>query len=250
MKLLLITLILLSGCVSAPIQKLNPTVYYQNDICFSYGIKTIKKRKGRFSRRNRTVSTKTTFCGVGVLPYKDKYELEINTNTKLDMFAITTCHREQTTNNADKGIFRKNGRIKVDFTPSLEKSRACPLYVGAFSRVGKHAWGVVAMESPAYQLQADIKCNGEQFKSNGVAICQSRNGLIQQITFPEPVKMAAPVDGPADRKAPCPKLTLSKSGRVLEFKMPNRECLYGFIGRKSYKAFQFYTIGYEQLIVR
>ena len=252
-SLLTILTLLLVGCVSTPVQKLNPATYYVNDICFTYetGETKTEKRRGHFRNRRRTSKKiKKTFCGVGVLPFADKYKLEINSEAKLDMFAITTCHREKTTHNADKGIFRKDGRIKIEFVPTVEKNRACPLYVGAFSRAGKHAWGVVAMESPAYQLQAKVFCNGETFDANGVAICQSRTGLMQKLVFPEPIKITKPINGPADRKEDCPELKASNSGHTIEFKIPNRECLYGIIGKKSYKAFQFYTIGYEELVVR
>lgn len=248
MKFFLLFLVLAGGCVSTPIMKLNPAVYYENDICFTYETEN-GTTTGPFGTPVSVRKTKT-FCGVGTLPYNEKYKLEINTGEKLDLFAITTCHREESTREPDKGVFKKDGRIFIDFVPTVEKNRACPLYAGAFNRSGKHAWGVVVMESPAYQLKATVFCNGKVISANGVFICQSRENLIQKIIFPEPVKLVKPVNGPAERKEDCPALKPFEGDKVVEFSLPNRECLYGFIGKESYKIFQLYTVGYEELIVR
>lgn len=258
MKGLFFISLLLMGCSNLSFdtpQKLNPAIFYKNDICFEY--ESDEKEKIRdneedtfgfptYSYRNKKVKV----CGVGVLPYREKVKLKVDAFNKIDKFVLTTCHRDIDTDEPDKGIFKKNGIVKVNYKPTVEKGRACPIYVAAFNRKGKHAWGTLAMENPAFKLQATLYCNGQVGKYNGVAICQSREDLIQKIVFEEPVKIIKPVDGPAERKESCPELKTSSSERVVEFRLPTRECLYGFIGKKSLKAFKLYTVGYEQLIVR
>lgn len=235
MKFILPLLLLLTGCLaSLPVQELNPATYYVNDICFTH-----------YVSKNKT----NYFCGVGVLPYADSYDLLIENEGKLNFFAMTSCHREKTTENYDKSIFKKDGRIKINYEPTLEKSKACPLFVAAFNRQGKHGWGAIFFEHPKYQLKANIECNGDNKIANGVSVCQSRQGLLQKITFQEEVVAVRPVDGPAERKEPCPVLP-TKDNKTFEFLMPTRECVYGFVSKNTKQVHIFNTIGYEQLIVR
>jgi hypothetical protein len=246
------------GCSSTPPeQNLNPSVYYKNDICFSYerDVEKHGELKGwfrnrvlkKFTRRNKNQSVE--FCGVGVLPHDDTYEVRIKHVSKLNLVAMNTCHREITTENPDKGLFVKDGIYHVDYKPTLESGKACPLYVAAYNRSGKHGWGVLVFENPRYQLTSEVHCNGDVTGYNGVSICESREGLLQKITFNEEVEQALPVKGAADRKEDCPVLS-TKEGKSFEFLMPPRECVYGFIGKQSRKWHQFYTIGYEQLVIR
>lgn len=235
MRLLLPLLLLFYGCLaSAPLQELNPTVYYINDICVTYNID-----------KKNTMS----FCGVGVLPDSTSYDLVIENDGKLNLFSMTSCHREKTTENSDKGIFKKDGVIKINYEPTVEKGKACPLYVAAFNKQGKNGWGTIFFEHSRYQLKANIECNGEKNVANGVSVCQSRHGLIQRIVFDNEVVPVKPVDGPAERKEPCPVLP-SKDNRVFEFSMPPRECTYGFVEKETKKIHMLNTIGYEQLLVR
>ena len=188
-------------------------------------------------------------CGVGVIAEKALSKLKIKVVNKIDKFVLTTCHREIDIDEPDKGIFRRNGRMRYIIRPTIERDRGCPFYFATFGKNGKHSWGILAIKSDKYLLKANLFCNGSFTKVEGVAICQSRENLLQKIVFEEPVIAAKPTNGPAQRKEDCPVLALAKDGFTLEYKNPNRECLYGFIGRKSGKEFQFYTVGYERLKV-
>jgi len=256
MKLLLPLLLLLTGCLaSMPVQKLNPATYYINDICVTY--ETGKKIKAPvdfgeddwWENTNSTIKEKKTFCGVGVLPYRKSYDLTVVNKGKLNFFSMTTCHREITTENPDDGIFRKNGKIKVKYTPTIELGEACPLFLAAFNRKGKHGWATIALEHPKFRLAAQLECNGSVYKGNGVSICQSRFGLIQKISFEKEVVPVRPVNGAAERKKACPVLP-TKDNKTFEYMMPTRECIYQFVEKGSKKIHKLYTIGYEQLIVR
>jgi hypothetical protein len=255
-----ILLISLWSCSSTPPdQRLNPAVYYKNDICFTYS-RNISKHgeaktwyrnrvKRRFSKRNKTQEIK--FCGVGVLPHDDKYELKINHVAKLNYFAMNTCHREVTTENPDRGIFKKDGQYYVDYKPTLELGRACPLYVAAYNRTGKHGWGIIAFENPRFTLPATVHCNGDVIEFNGTSICEGRQGLLQKVTFPEEVVWGKPVKGAADRKSPCPEINAkTPDNKTFEFIMPPRECVYPIVSKESKKIHKMYTVGYEELVVR
>lgn len=262
MKLLISLILLFSiiGCTTTPPdQRLNPAVYYKNDICFTYERDVNKHGEAKTWYRNRTKrqflsrNKKQTieFCGVGVLPHDTSYDLKINHIAKLDFFAMNSCHREVTSENSDKGIFKKDGQIYVDYKPTLELGLACPLFIAAYNREGRHGWGILVFENPKYTLESTVHCNGDVIDFNGVSICESRVGLLQKITFPEEVIITRPVNGAADRKEDCPDLaTSSIDGKTFEFVMPSRECIYGFIGKTSKKKHQFYTVGYEELVVR
>ena len=212
-----------------PVQKLDPAVYYKNNMCFDYDGKK--------------------FCGVGVVEETDRMRLKITTGNKIDKFVLTTCHREISTDEPDKGLFRKNGVVRVNIRPTLEFGKACPYYFGAFGKRGKHSWGIVYVRDLSYDLEARVYCNGGMRDAFGAFICESRQNLIQKLVFKEPIALARPTNGPAQRKSDCPELKLSEDKKTLEYKTPNRECLYGIIGLKSLKAFQLFTVGYEQLTV-
>lgn len=261
MRYLIYSFVLLfAGCATEnSIQKLNPAVYYKNDICFSYEKPSASGKKGfiRTFFRNRKPRVfkreenkeRITFCGVGVLPFQDSYKIRIDSGAKINLFSLTTCHREITTENPDKGIFKKDGVVHITYNPTVEKGKACPLFVSAFNKQGKHAWGVIALEHPRFGLAAEVRCNGDRYSANGVSICQAREGLIQEISFLEEVKIVDAVNGSADRVKACPELT-SKDGRNFTFTTPPRECIYGFIGKTSRMIHKLYTVGYEEFIVR
>jgi len=231
-----IILLFLMGCVSTmPVQKLNPATYYVNDICFTY------KNKGEKDIK---------FCGVGTLPYAESYDLKIENKGKLNFFSMTSCHRENTTENYDASIFKKDGVIKIKYTPAtLEKGKACSLFVAAFNRKGKHGWGAIYFEHPRFKLKSIIKCNGKMYAGRGVSVCQSREGLWQQISFWKEVVPLRPVNGASQRKKDCPKLN-TKDNKLFKFLMPGRECTYGFVEKGSRNVHMFNTVGYEQLIIR
>jgi len=256
----LFTLLFLMSCVTGDIsmnaQKLNPEVYYKNDICFKY---TVDKDDtdihwGSFQGYNRTARRRLgkieySWCGVGVLPHRDSYDIEVTSYGKLNLFTMTTCHREDTSENPDDGIFRRNGQIKINYKPALEKGRACPLYISAYNRKQKHAWGILAFDNPRFKLKSKHECNGKKYPANGVSICHSREGLLQRIEFENEVLQIKPTQGGAEKKEPCPLLP-TKDNKIFEYKMPSRECIYGFIDKKTKQVAQHYTSGYEELIVR
>ena len=233
LSLLFFLLLALNSCaLFEPEQreKLDPAIYYKNDICFEFENKK--------------------FCGVGVIPSKNIIKLKINTKNNIENLMMTTCHREISTKDPDKGLLGRNGVVKLTLRPTIEIQKSvCPFYFASFARDGKHAWGMLVVKDPRYRLNATSLCNGDFKKESGVSICESKQGLIQRIVFNEPIVMITPTNGVAQRKEPCPKLDLSNNDRTIEYKTPNRDCVYGIIGKESKEMFILYTIGYEQVKV-
>lgn len=229
--LLLILLIFIISCLCNSCvtqQKLDPMVYYKKDVMFKFG--------------------KKTFYGIAVLPYQDKYEIKVKAHGDLDTFSLLTCHMEKDTANAGNGIFTDN-RTTIKFNPSIEKEGDCPMYVSAFNKNKKHSWGFIAFEHPNYLLKATMYCNGEVKEFNGVSACGTRQGLKQRIVFKEKVFVGNGIKGPSNAKnIDCPALT-SKDGLTFNFKLPNRECRYAFIG-ESGMVHTTYLFGHEDSIIR
>lgn len=253
-------LFIMAGCVTSAVQKLSPMVYYRNDICFVYkptkeekkNIKTFIKRFGQTTYRDRVFKKdEIEFCGVGALPYSPSYDLGVKSFGSMNFFSLTTCHEEATSENRDKGIFKKTGETDIKYIPTIEEKLDCPLFVSAYSKSQKHAWGLLVFENPRYKLDATVYCNGYVTEAHGVSICQAKEGLIQEISFPEEVYSSWVVPGAADRKSPCPKLSewTIKDKKTYQFKMPPRECIYGFMTRDK-KIHQLHTVGYEDIIIR
>jgi hypothetical protein len=248
---------MLTSCVTTQ-QKLSPAVYYRHDLCFEYEtgkeeevkVKDFFHRHRNYKYRNKKLKKeKVAFCGVGVLPYMEKYKIKVKAFGKLNFFSIRTCHEETTAENPDDGIFKKNGEIDITYTPTIERGKLCPLYFATYNRKQKHASGMVVFEDPRYQLKAKVSCNGYVHEYLGVSICASREGLLQEIEFNEPVKLVKPVVGQADRKKECPSLGEDYKKKYT-FKLPNRECTYGFIGKDSKKIHMMYAAGHEDIIIR
>lgn len=256
---LIIVLFIQTACISQQAQKLNPSVYYRPDVCVVYETEEMpEKKKTNFFkrlfsekyRRNKAMEGKARFCGVGVLPYIDQYKLTIEAHGKLNFFAVTTCHEESTSENPDGGFFsRKKGITTINYVPTIERGRACPLYISTYSKRQKHGHAIMAFEDPRFQLKSKLYCNGFIKSYNGVSICAVREGLIQKIVFDEPVKLVKPAIGAAEKLKPCPSMGEDYQTEY-EFKMPKRECIYQFIGKNSRKIHQFFSIGYEDLIIR
>ena len=256
--MLIIFIVTLGSCAAPTSKKLNPAVYYRQDICFTFdtGKMTTEKIKNFFKRfrggkyrKTKEVKETATFCGTGVLPYLDHYDMTLESEDPMEFFAMTTCHEESTTESPDKGIFKKEGKIRIRYTPTMERGKACPLYISSYNKKQRHGWGIAVFEDPRYELEATLYCNGHVKPYNGVSICQSREGLIQRIEFSEPVKLLNPIKGSGDRKEVCPELGKDYQ-KSYEFKIPGRECFYGFIGKESKKIHKLMTIGYEDIIVR
>lgn len=174
--------------------------------------------------------------GTLVVPKKESYRVKVNPPGDKDLVVMKTCHREVEAESV--GYWDK-----LYFNPvqGLEDTGMCYLELAVFDQKGKHAWAMVDIESNTFTLPHRVKCNGQDYNSNGTTICQSKEGLIQEITFPEPVSFSD--------KAKCERLA-QDGQEVIRFEMPNRECTYVVKGMRSGRLAKVSLIGYERLLLR
>jgi len=231
--LLIICFLLVNSCSTKSIpDKLNPDVIYKRDMTIVIdGVEKI---------------------GVAVVPMKDTHKIHITAQGDLDLFTFTTCHREETAENAwnvtgrSSGLFKrtidKKREIKMEYTPTeIEKRGGCPIFLGGYEQEkGRHSWGAIDFETPEATLTARLSCNGEESTANGVSICQSREGLIQVIEFPTETKVL-PSKG-------C-EIGMEKAV-TYSFSLVKGHCVYAFMEIATKKIHRLTTIGYELIPIR
>lgn len=199
--------------------------------------------KGKFYRRDIEINVNgRSGDGVLVVPSSAKYEIKIKAPGKLDLYTITSCHREET---GHKDGIWKNKKMTYDYVPvpGIEDRGPCPVHLGAYEKTqGRHSWGLLDFEDPSATMPAKIKCNGEIYQANGVSICQSKEGLLQEIEFSEP--MVADFD----KACPQPKVIDNK---VFQYAIGKGHCLHYFQEiRGSGRIHRQTTIGYESILIR
>lgn len=227
MKTLLLAFFL-SSCAAIPNQALSTDTFYQRDM-------------------GLTVDGFTS-TGTIVVPRAGSHHIEIQAAGRLDLFTYETCHREKSLEDAgDRGLFADRHHAQFDYSPihGLEDTASCVLRMGGYERTqGRHSWAMIDFEDAEDTLPADVKCNGEHWQSRGVTICQAKQGLIQQITFPVEV-VAAPTGA-------CP-MPEPSDGRTFQFSMAPRECVYAFVevappGKQ--RRHRLTTLGYQSILIR
>lgn len=208
------------SCASVP-QKLDPSIFYKRDMEL--------KVNGVLSK------------GVVITPRATSYSLEIKAPGKINLFTLTTCHREETFEESGDGQHERS----FSFIPNALESEktACPIQLGGYERIqGRHSWGFIDFEHPGMTLLADVNCNGAFKKYKGVSACQAKAGLIQEIAFK--VKVLWPL------KSTCIKIE-SKDEKRIRFKMPKGECSVRFVTKSGPEQWHRITLlGYEKILIR
>lgn len=239
MILRLILLSFLSSCgtssVLTPKQELSPNKIYKRDMLITSGDSSGE--------------------GTLVLPLKNSYKIRVEAAGNLDMFTLETCHRSWEKQKAwnvatkkkvlfwKKTIDHKN-RVEFEFKPSekFEKNQYCPVRLGGYEiKLGRHSWGFIDFETSDSILPAKVYCDGREYQSNGVTICQAREGLVQAIEFKNEVEVSP--------EANC---SLGKTkGKLFEYNIKRGRCVYAFkeLSGDS-RVHRLTTIGFEKVLIR
>lgn len=210
-----------SGCSSMD-QVLDPNLIYKRDL--------------------RLVVDGKDFEGVGVLPQRASYEIVVHPRGAVDMLIINSCHRSLGFEKISTGWF--SGKFKYNYAPipNLESGRICPLRVEVFdASKSKNSWSFMDFQTPGYEIQGTTLCNGNREPFTGVAVCQSRRGLVQRIEFKEPIRFAPPQPSQCET----PKRVAPST---YEFTVQTGECLLHFQTQDG-KLGRLTTIGHEQVRV-
>lgn len=192
----------------------------------------------------------TPFDGVGVIPLSKQYVLKVESRENVDLLTINSCHRNYSAESAiQQGWFKKKRGYQYTYNPApgIEDKGSCTLRFGSYNKSpnGQIAWGLVDFETPEAVLWANNFCDGNATQTHGVSVCQSKEGLIQKITFAVPVQLMMDLL-PERCKIPVPA-----DGLVWEYYMPRGECVYAFRQIGGTKAIHRHTtVGYNQIFIR
>lgn len=198
-----------------------------------------------YKRDIRIVEGNDSYFGVAVLPAKSAYSIAMKFSGQLDLFTFTDCHQQIARERAGSGgIFGRKNEIRIEYNPSFSGGEYCPIEIGGYEAVkGRHSWGFIDFKTPKENLPAEIQCNGSTEAYVGVSICQSLQGLLQRITFPNPTRVST--------SASCEPLELKDGGLWYEFPMPKGRCVYAFQEIDGAKRFhRLTTLGYEKILIK
>lgn len=231
MKLLI--LLILVSCSSTVATQTSPDVLYKRDMIL-------------------TVNGKTSE-GIAVADQSSNYKMVIQSKGDLELFVMTTCHRDWTKESAwdvtYEHVFLGFGKRKIEnkrqitfeYIPTELEKGYCPMWLGGYDKEKKNSWGFVDFKDNKTTLDATLQCNGETLASNGVAVCQNRVDLYTKISFPLEV-ITAP-DAQCDIG--------QNKGKDFTFQIKKGFCVYRFRANDgSKKEFRLTTIGYENILIR
>jgi len=182
--------------------------------------------------------------GVLVVPRATVYKFSVKAKGDLDLFTFSTCHREEVAEDAGSGGWFGSGeKYSGTYTPikGLEDIYACPAYVGGYNKENENSWAFIDFETPEAKLPATLNCNGKVTKANGVSVCQSKAGLIQQIEFQVPVTIEF-------EAAKC-KMPKPQDDKVWQFEMPVGECVFAFFSEDG-QVHRMTLLGYQKILIR
>lgn len=126
----------------------------------------------------------TGYRGTAVLDERDHYDLRVFSSEDSGLVQLKSCHLDQSIQDPDdeQDIIYKRSEIERDNSP-------CPLHIVSFDKESRHSFGMISFRSPEIEnLSADLICNGRQYASDGVSLCDARVGTIQGILFLDEVE--------------------------------------------------------------
>lgn len=175
--------------------------------------------------------------GTVVAPRKSpqSYSVEVKASHKMDVVFIESCHRHWVE-------YNKGSSFAFQYTPNAAlETGVCPLKISTLEKDGRRKqYATVLFQNPAYQLAADLRCNGNKISPVGTALCQSKAGKVQEIHFAEPVRM---FNDAANADCPLPKKI---EGKDFELELPKGDCTYGFSTLAApHKRMLLVTFGYD-----
>ena len=166
---------------------------------------------------------------------KNSYHFEISTPQKPNIIKITSCHQER--------IYVKTGKeLSFDYKPHPDieaNNLPCLVEISALEESGKNQWGLIDFQLDTEKLPARVSCNGDIANTKGSYICQSREGLIQEIEFDHDVRVLSP-EG-------CNKITPDQ-GKKFFYQTTEGSCFYLFSDPKG-EMYKLVTFGYNEIII-
>jgi hypothetical protein len=176
--------------------------------------------------------------GMIVVPLAQSYYIKAKVKEDPELVTIVTCHREIT-------LERQNDSFVFTFTPTrVESEGYCPMFISAYSSKVWYTGGFIDVRLPKeVAAPATVLCNGITGPASntlGSSVCQSRSGLIQQISFDQEMSVGHSV------KCEDPK---SSDGKIWTFKTESGDCVHRFFSKSNPKIqHRLSTHGYDEFI--
>lgn len=191
-----------------------------------------------------------TYEGVAVLPRKTSYQITIMPEEKMTYYIFQTPHREVVFDKPETGWFNK--KFTYNYAPQygLEDRGYMPLEIAALNKeqvADSFAFIEFQDARPEISLEANIRCNGNFDTANGVSLCQTAKGLIQEIFFQEKVLITPSENGCAEPE--------TKDGYFWKIQTSEGECPYYFTAQKKHSngkrmSHRFTVISYTKIGVK
>lgn len=192
--------------------------------------------------------------GIAVGSAAKNHTIEINSKTDVNLMRIISCHRFESFPDAiETGWFQKNRGFEYEYNqaPGIEDTGFCVLRLQAFTKEIKSdgspvgsAYGVMLFHNDKFTLPGENICNGADGGTAGTSICQSMNGLIQQLRFRE---MVISSDKPPEGTGvpqPCEGKFID--AYTWQYKMPVGECVVIFASvSKPHKYYVHLSYGFN-----
>jgi hypothetical protein len=171
--------------------------------------------------------------GITVAPFSSNYVITGETDERIELLRINTCHFEKIIENVKK-------KFEFHYWPQpIERESICPLEISAYDVDGQNSWAFIAFDRHE-NLASTLTCNGATKKTGGVSLCQSREGLVQEIEFDVEVQFKKGRD-----TCYTPE---TKDNKKFEFKMSPDRCVYVFYA--GGKLHRMMTLGYQDFLLR
>lgn len=188
----------------------------------------------------------TTYIGTGVLPNKLGYKITIKPKEKIDRLILQTCHRDETVDKPRTGWMNNEYTFNFIAQGGIENMGSCPIEIAALNKNTKNQFAYFDIQDirKEISLKAHVKCNGTYKEFTGVGVCQSAEGLTQQVFFKEPVL----VEGVGEKCAGF----RTTDGFYYEWEMKRDKCIYYFVAKTKHQngsrlAFRLNAIGYTSV---
>jgi len=191
--------------------------------------------------------------GVGVLQEKPvgQYSFVGETAGRIDLFTLVTCSKYLSKEKAWgdlqtdvakslwDNILRNTHKVSFMYSRnSLERRLSvCQLYLEALEKEkGRHSQALFDIEDSKHTLKAMYTCNIETKPSNGVTMCQNKNGNYMTLAFDNPTKCIND----------CNEYDIEK--RVHDIKLPEGKCIWICKYKDLYHRLT--TYGFEEKALR
>lgn len=211
-------MVIVSGCASVSNQ-MDVTRYYKMDMKIN----------------NRGIR----FTGVGVLPRKDLYTIDLYSPGRLSAVMIKTCSRSVILENVGEWYNKK--KTSYTYRPNLiEKKNGCDLEIwGLDAKKGRHSLSYIVFDAEDEGGASRLVCGDRTGDYHGASACQGQIGYRQRIEFSEIMTTA-----------PLARCDIGQVvGKVFEFAIMPGVCNYLFMS-KSGKIHRLVTYGFEKIMVR